>query len=243
MKKFIALLLFVLLSSFGIGAPLHAAESASPYDTVVDASKDTTSAVDALLDGAKEINNATGNQLADYLKNSSIWKKLSENSQNFLTNNIGKLGPWVKKLGWIANAIDLAPSVYNTVASFVSRDREKFKTSFRDTALKTAGIVIGLGIGTAVSAAIPLVIAGTAATGGALLVVAAGGVAVTVGVGKLADKAMKKWFSKSLEDFGGKLSDKLIGDDTLTGIMDGSGGGSGGKPKSGGAVTLDKLQW
>ena len=242
MKKMTALLLFAFLSLFGFGTQLQAAPSASPYDSTVEISKNGTSTVDALLDGAKDINKATGNKLADFLKNTSIWKKLSENAQGFIGRNIGKLGPLVKKLGWIANAVDLAPSVYQTIASFAKRDREGFKNAFRDTALKTGSIIVGLGIGAAVSAALPLVIAGTAATGGALLVVAAGGVVVSVGGGMLADHLAKKWFSKSLEDFGGKLYDQLIGDDTLSGLSRGSGSGGGGS-KSGGAVTLDKLQW
>ena len=246
MKKLFALLLLALLPSFGFVAPLHAAESSSPYDSVVDTSKNTTSTVDAVLDGVKDVNNATGNQLSEFLKNTSIWKNLSENSQNFITNNIGKLGPWVKKLGWVINAIDLAPSIYSTVTSFNNRDRDGFKKAFRDTALKTGSVLTGIGIGAAVSAALPAVVAATAATGGAALVIAAAGAVVAVGGGMLADHLAKKWFSKSLEDFGGKLYDKLIGDDTLTGIMDGGGSGgsrSGGGSKSGGAVTLDKLQW
>lgn len=237
MKKFTALLLFAFLSLFGFGTQLQAAQSASPYDSALETYKTGNSTLDAILDGAKDINKATAGKLADYLKNTSIWKKLSENAQGYIGRNIGKLGPLVKKLGWIANAIDLAPSVYSTLASFVKRDREGFKKAFRDTALKTSSIIVGIGIGAAVSAAIPLVVAGTAATGGALLLVAAGGVAVSVGGGMLADHLTKKWFSKSLEDFGGKLYDKLINGDTLTGIMDGGG------RSSGGAVTLDKLQW
>ena len=247
MKKWTTLLLFALLAAFGFEAPLRAAESASPYDSVLGTSKDTISSVDAILDGAKEINKTTTGNLANYLKNTSIWKKLSENAQGFIGRHIGKLGPWVKKLGWVANAIDLAPSIYNTITSFNSRDKQKFKESFRDVALKTGSIVAGIGIGAVVSAALPLVVAGTAATGGALLLVAAGGAVVSVGVGKVADHLAKKWFSKSLEDFGGKLYDKLIGDDTLSGFSGGSGSGSGsgggGSGNRGGAVTLDKLQW
>ena len=253
MKKLFLLLLLALLPSFGFVAPLHAAESASPYDSVVGVSKDTTSTVDAIIDGVKDVNKATGGQLADFLKNTSIWKKLSENSQSFITNNLGKLGPWVKKIGWVANALDLAPSIYNTITSFNSRDKQKFKESFRDVALKTGSVIVGLGIGAAVSAALPAVVAATAATGGAALLIAAGGAVVTVGAGMLADHVAKKLFSKSLEDFGGKLYDKLIGDDTLSGILDGGGSGNGsgnrggsgsrGSSGSGGAVTLDKLQW
>jgi hypothetical protein len=243
MKKFTVLLLFAFLSLFGFGTQLQAAPSASPYDNALDTYKTGNSTLDAILDSSKDVNKATSGKLAEYLKNTSIWKKLSEKAQGFIGNNIGKLGPLVKKLGWIANAVDLAPSVYNTLASFVKRDRKGFKKAFRETALKTASIIVGLGIGAAVTASIPLVVAGTAATGGALLLVAAGGAVVSVGGGMLADHLAKKWFSKSLENFGGKLYDKLITRDTLTGIMDGGGRSSGGRSGSGGAVTLDKLQW
>ena len=102
----------------------------------------------------------------------------------------------------------------------------------------------------AVSAAIPLVVAGTAATGGALLVVAAGGVIVSVGAGMLVDNIVKNTFSKSIEDFAGNLYDDLIGSDTLSSILkkpggDGGGGGrnSGSGGRGDGPVTLDALQW
>ena len=246
MKKLSLVLLLTLLSVFGFGFTAQAeSKSASPYDSVVGFSKDTTSAVDAALDSASTVDKKTVGKLADYLMNTSAWKKLSEQAQNVIGSNIGKLGPLVKKLGWIANALDLAPSVYNLAASYVQRDKQKFKESFRDTVLKTTSILTGLAIGAGVTAALPLVVAGTAATGGALLVVAAGGLVVTVGAGMLVDHIVKKTFSKSLEDFGGSLYDKLIGDDTLSSLQPSSsdGGGGGNREKSDGPVTLDALQW
>jgi len=244
MKKLNGLLLFLFLALAGIGMPLNAAESGSPYDSVLDTSKNTNSAVDGFLDGAKDVDKAVGGKLAEFLKQSSIWKNLSGKAQSFITANIGKLGPLVKKLGWIANAIDLAPSVYNMVTSLVSRDREKFKTSFRDTALKTAGIIVGLGIGAAVSAAIPAVVAATAATGGAALVaIAAGGAVVSVAGGYLADKAAKALFSKTLENFADKLYNKLINNTAGPSIAPGSAPSGSRSRNGGGPVTLDKLSW
>ena len=135
MKKLTGLLLFSLLVLFGIGAPLHAAESASPYDSALDTYKTTNSTVDGFLDGVKDVDKATAGKLAEFLKQSSIWKNLSGKAQQFIGRHIGKLGPLVKKLGWIANAIDLAPSVYSMVSSLVKKDKASFRTAFRDTAL------------------------------------------------------------------------------------------------------------
>ena len=230
MKRLFCSLLLTLTSFFIIGEPLRAAESSSPYSSVVGFSKDTVDKVDAILDAGKDVDKASVGQLADFLKNSSLWKKLSENSQNWLNDNFSKLGPWVKKLGWIVKAMDLAPSLYKTVTSYLARDKEKFKEAFRESTLKTVSILTGLAIGAGVSAALPLVVAGTAATGGALLVVAAGGVIVSVAAGNIADGVVKKLFSKSIENFAGKLYDKLVGNDTLMQIQPsgaGSGGGSG----------------
>ena len=241
MKRLFCSFLLALTSFFIVGGPLQAAESASPYDSVIEGSKDTTGTVDAILDAGKDIDKAATGQLADYLKNSSLWKKLSEGSQNWLTNNFSKIGPWVKKLGWVINAIDLAPSIYNTVTSYMARDKEKFKESFRDTTLKTVSILTGLAIGAGVSAALPLVVAGTAATGGALLVVAAGGVIVSVAAGKVVDSIVKKTLSKSIENFAGSIYDKLVGDDTLSRIHS-SGGESSGRG-SGPGSGLTPLRW
>ena len=242
MKKLFGIIAFSLFALLGFEAPLCAAESASPYDSALGTYKDTNSAIDGFLDGAKDVDKATAGKLADYLKHSSIWKNLSGKAQQFITKNIGKLGPLVKKLGWIANTIDLAPSVYSMVSSLVKKDKSSFRTAFRDTALKTGSIVVGLGIGAAVTAAIPAVVAATAATGGAaLLVIAAGGAIVSVGGGMLADKAAKSWLSKPLEKFADKLYDKLINNDTDPAI---SGGGSpGGGSGSGGSVKLKQLNW
>lgn len=237
MKK-LAGLLFLILVLFGISVPLKAAESASPYDTVIDTSKNTNSAVDGFLDGFKDVNKAVGGKLAEFLKQSSAWQKLSEKAQKYLTANIGKLGPLVKKLGWIANAVDLAPSVYSMVSSFVKRDQSSFREAFRDTALKTGGIIVGLGIGAAVSASIPVVVAATAATGGgALLAIAAGGAVVSVGAGMLADKAAKSWFSKPLERFADKLYHSLLDDGSGPSIQDES------DERRSGAVKLNQLRW
>ena len=230
MKRLFCSFLLTLTSFFIVWQPTQAAESSSPYDTVLEGAKDTNGAVDAILDAGKDIDKSTAGKLVDYLKNSSLWKKLSEGSQSWLTNNFSKIGPWVKNIGWVLNAIDLAPSLYNTVTSYMARDKEKFKAAFRDSTLKTVSILTGLAIGAGVSAALPLVVAGTAATGGALLVVAAGGVIVSVGAGKLVDSVVKNLFSKSIEDFAGGLYDKLVGDDTLSQLQPsgaGSGGGSG----------------
>lgn len=254
MKRFFALLLVTVLAGFGFSPSLCAAESSSPYDTTIDISKTTTSTVDATLDTVKNVDGHTAGKLAEFLKNSSLWKKLSENSQSWIANNIGKLGPWVKKLGWVVNAIDLAPSIYNTIASFQARDKESFKKHFRDTTLKTVSVLTGLAIGAAVTAALPAVVAATAATGGAALLVAAGGVVVTVGGGMLVDHIVKKVFSKGIEDFAGNLYDRMIGENVLDNVLTtGGGGGSGGKSggksggsrsrSGGGSTTLDALQW
>lgn len=237
MKKML-LLFFICSALFGVMAPVAAAESASPYDSVVDVSKNSTSAVDAVLESAKDVNKATSGKLADYLKNTSFWKQLSEKSQGVIGNLLGKLGPLVKKLGWIANAIDLAPSVYNTIASFNRRDKEGFKNAFRDTTLKTVSILTGIAIGAAVSAATPVVVAAIAATGGAAVVVAAAGAVVAIGGGMLVDKIVKSTFSKSIEDFADKLYDDLLENDIMTTILQGggSGGGGGASGGNGGAV-------
>ena len=232
------LLLFVMcFSVLGVMASAAAAESASPYDSVVDTSKSTTSAVDAVLDSAKEVNKSTAGKLAEYLKNSSIWKSLSEKAQGTISKYLGKLGPLVKKLGWIINAIDLAPSIYKTVTALNQRDKEGFKKAFRDTTLKTVSILTGIAIGAAVSAATPVVVAAIAATGGAAVVVAAAGAVVAIGAGMVADEVVKKLFSKKIEDFADKLYDDLVDGDIMTTILQtgggSSGGGSGGK---GGAV-------
>ena len=243
MNKKILIVLAVLSSLFAFAVPLRAQESSSPYDKVMEVSKTGNSAVDAILDAGKDVNKIDSTKLADYLKSLSAWKKLSENSQNYISNNIGKLGPLVKKLGWIMNAIDLAPSVYQTIASFNKRDKKSFKEAFRDVTLKTGSILTGLAIGAGVSAAIPLVVAATAATGGGALVVAAVGVAVSVGGGMLVDHLAKTYLSKTIENFAGNLYDNLIKDDTLS-ILDKGGGSSGrGKGKSDGPVTLDALKW
>ena len=235
------LIFLALFSSMVFGSfSLSAAESASPYDGVVGFAKDTNSTVDAILDAGKEVSKIDSTKLADYFKSLSLWKKLSENSQNFIARNIGKLSKYVKNFGWIVNALDLAPSVYNMVTSFKQRDKEKFKTSFRDVTLKTTSILTGLGIGAAVSAAIPVAVAATAATGGAAAVIVAVGAVVTVGVGMAVDYGVKTLTSKTIEKFAGKLYDKLIGNDTLTSI---GSGGSGGKGGGDGPVTLDALQW
>ena len=243
MNKKILIVLAMLASLFASAVPLYAQqESSSPYDKVLEISKTTNSTVDAILDAGKDVNKIDSTKLADYLKSLSAWKKLSENSQNYITNNIGKLGPLVKKIGWIMNAIDLAPSVYQTIASFKKRDKKSFKEAFRDVTLKTGSIVTGLAIGAGVSAAIPLVVAATAATGGGALVVAAVGVVVSVGGGMLVDHLAKTYLSKTIENFAGKLYDNLIKNDTLS-ILDKGGGGSSGRSKGDGPVTLDALKW
>ena len=242
MKKRFGFLLFSLLALLGFAAPLCAAPSGSPYDSALSTFKDTNSAVDGFIGSAKDIDKATAGKFADYLKHASIWKNLSGKSQQFIGRHIGKLGPLVKKLGWIANAIDLAPSVYNTVASVVKRDKQSFRGAFRDTALKTGSIVVGLGIGAIVSATLPAVVGVTAATGGAaLVVVAAGGAIVSVGGGMLADKAAKSWLSKPLERFADKLYNKLINNDT--GPVVAPGGSSPGGSRGGGPVKLKQLAW
>ena len=216
---FLALFSSLVFGSFS----LSAADSASPYDTVFGFVKDTISAVDAILDAGKEVSKIDSTKLADYFKSLSLWKKLSENSQNFITSNIGKVSKFAKKLGWIMNAVDLAPSVYNMVTSFRNRDKQKFKESFRDVTLKTVSILTGIGIGAAVVAAV--------------------GAVVAVGVGMAVDYGVKTLTSKTIEKFAGSLYDKMIGNDTLTSI--GRSGGSGGGSKGGGdgPVTLDALKW
>ena len=243
MNKKILILLAVLFSLFGFAVPLRAEASASPYDKVMEVSKTGNSVLDAILDAGKDVSKIDSTKLADYLKSLSVWQKLSGNSQNYITNNIGKLGPLVKKLGWIMNAIDLAPSVYQTISAFNKRDKKSFKEGLRDVTLKTGSILTGLAIGAGVSAAIPLVVAATAATGGAALLVAAGGVIVSVGGGMLVDHLAKTYLSKTIEDFAGNLYDNLIKTDTLS-ILD-KGGGSSGSGKGGGdgPVTLDALRW
>lgn len=112
--------LFCLLSLVALCVmPLHASAeesnpSGSPYDSAIEIGKNTTSFVDALIDSGSQIDEKTAGKLADFLKNNALWKNLSGKAQDFLNKNISKLGPLVKKLGWIANAIDLAPSLYNT---------------------------------------------------------------------------------------------------------------------------------
>jgi len=236
---FLALFSSLVFGSFS----LSAADSASPYDTVFGFVKDTNSAVDAILDAGKEVSKIDSTKLADYFKSLSLWKKLSENSQNFITSNIGKVSKFAKKLGWIMNAVDLAPSVYNMVTSFRNRDKQKFKESFRDVTLKTVSILTGIGIGAAVTAAIPVVVAATAATGGGAAVVAAVGAVVAVGVGMAVDYGVKTLTSKTIEKFAGSLYDKMIGNDTLTSIGRSGGSGSGGKGGGDGPVTLDALKW
>lgn len=237
MKKLYGLFLFLTLALLGLGAPLRAADSGSPYENTVGAAKDMNSAVDGFLDASKTIDKQTAGKFAEYLKNSSIWKSLSGKSQGWIAQNLGKLGPLVKKLGWIATAVDLAPSVYRMVTSFNARDRGKFKTAFRETALKSVSVVAGLAIGAVVTATLPAVVATTAATGGAaLLVVAAGGAAVSLLAGKGVDKLNEALFSKSLENFADKLYNKLINNESGPDI---SGGSS--SPK--GPVKLDRLRW
>lgn len=240
MKKIAGILLLLTLSLFGFGTPLQAAESASPYDTTLEIGKNTNSAVDGFIDSFKTIDKKLAGKLADFLKNTSIWQKLSGKAQDFLKNNIGKLGPLAKKLGWIANAIDLAPSVYNLVTSIANKDRNTFRTAFRDTALKSLGIVVGIGIGAGVTAALPAVAAAVAATGGtALLVLAAGGAVVTVGGGMLADRIAKSWLSKPLERFADKLYNKLINNTSGPSISPGGNDDRSG----GGPVKLNQLRW
>ena len=244
MNKKILIVLAVLSSLFAFAVPLRAQESSSPYDKVIGVSKTGNSIVDAILDAGKEVNKIDSTKLADYLKSLSAWKKLSEKAQNYINGNIGKLGPLVKKLGWIMNALDLAPSVYQTVTAFKNRDKKSFKDAFRDVTLKTGSIVTGLAIGAGVSAAIPVVVAATAATGGGALVVAAIGVVVSVGGGMLVDHLAKTYLSKTIENFAGKLYDNLIKNDTLS-ILNSSGvsGGGGGKGGGDGPVKLDALKW
>ena len=242
MKKRFGYLLFALLALFGVAAPLQAAPSGSPYDSALGTFKDTNSAVDGFIGNVQDIDKLTAGKFADYLKHASIWKNLSGKSQQFIGRHIGKVGPLVKKLGWVANAIDLAPSVYSTVASVVKRDKKSFRGAFRDTALKTGSIVVGLGIGALVTASLPTVVGVTAATGGAaLVVVAAGGAIISVGGGMIADKTAKKWFSKPLENFADKLYKKLINNDTGPSV--GGGGSSPGGSKGGGSVKLKQLTW
>lgn len=239
--------LFCLLTLVALCVmPLRAAAeesnpSGSPYDSAIEMGKNTTSFVDALIDSGSQIDEKTAGKLADFLKNNALWKNLSGKAQDFLNKNISKLGPLVKKLGWIANAIDLAPSLYNTGLAFLQNDKPKFIEAFRDSTLKIVSIAGGLAIGAVVTAALPLVIPAVAAGGIGTVILAGGGAIVSVGMSMLADKVIKDNFSKNIESFASSVYDSLIYDSTFSGILGGK-KGSGGKSSSGG-VKLDALQW
>ena len=68
------------------------------------------------------------------------------------------------------------------------------------------------------------------------LVIAAGGAAVSIGGGMLADAAAQSWFSQSLENFGDKLYSSLINNESGPDI-------SGGSSSPTGPVKLDRLRW